>query len=209
MARVSGQTSHDTQDGGNEADVWLVWCFEHCCKAEHGDVRRDLIDLAATFGCKCVHHKKVMGFKSWLEGRKGRLLLIADWREAKPVIEELSKRRESQDFRMCVVAPSERVRRRASLWKESQNSEILLLGAFSRQRVEEFIKQNLKAFQPRAAHTGRGEENSHVPALTRPKPMEIFYHWSLRDLLTAVQDPQQAAGLERILKQAMWQVYED
>ncbi|CAE7645568.1 unnamed protein product [Symbiodinium sp. CCMP2456] len=61
-------------------------------QAEHGDTRRDLMDLAASFGCKFVHHKKVLGFKSWLEGRKGSMLVIADWREAKPAIEELNKR---------------------------------------------------------------------------------------------------------------------
>ena len=44
-----------------ESDVWLVWCFEHCCKAEHRQVYDELKDVATDTGCKFVHHKKLGG----------------------------------------------------------------------------------------------------------------------------------------------------
>ncbi|CAE7232084.1 unnamed protein product [Symbiodinium natans] len=185
--------------GSAEADVWLVWCFEHCLKPERSDVREDLKHLATTAGCKFVCHKKSMNFFGWLDGRKGTKLIIADWREAKPIIEELSRHKHRSDVRMCVVARSEKMFRRASVFVEKQTmgAEIMVTSDFSRDSVEEFVLTCV-----RTCKTSPCKE-------VRPKPTEMLRWLSLPHLLEAVQDPKTAASLEDLLQQTMQQVYED
>ncbi|CAE7232077.1 unnamed protein product [Symbiodinium natans] len=179
--------------GPNELDVWLVWCFEHCLKPEHHDVREGLKHLAATVGCKFVCHKKSMGFLSWLDARKGAKLIIADWREAKPIIEELSMKKHVKhrsDVRMCVVARSEKMFRRASVFVDRQRMggvEIMVATAFSCQSVEEFVHTCMQTLR----------EKSTRCSLSLPR------------LVEAIQDPKTAAALAQLLQQNMWQVYED
>ncbi|CAE7256522.1 unnamed protein product [Symbiodinium sp. CCMP2592] len=172
---------------GADEVTWLVWCFEHCLKPEQAALRKELAGLAAQYGCKFVYHKKSMSFLSWLEGRKGSVLLVADWREAKPIMEEISKQEQRHNFRMCVVAQTATILRRASLWAGTQSTEIMVTSGFLRHKVEDLIA-------------------SHVGALRSTGG----YGWlSLPNLLEAVHDPKQALGLEKLIKQTMWQVYED
>ncbi|CAE7339545.1 unnamed protein product [Symbiodinium sp. CCMP2456] len=173
--------------------TWLVWCFEHCSKPEQAAVRTELAGLATEFGCKFVYHKKSMGFLSWLKGRKGSVLLVADWREAKPIMEEITKQKQRHDLRMCVVAQTATILRRASLWAGTQRgcAEIMVTSGFLRHKVEEMIA-------------------SHVQALRTTGLAVGFRGWlSLPTLLEAVHDPKQAHRLEKLIKQTMWQVYED
>ena len=62
MVRTAVQDMHPVQAvSDRESDLWLVWCFEHCCKAEHRQVHKELMDVATDSGCKFVYHKKLGG----------------------------------------------------------------------------------------------------------------------------------------------------
>ena len=142
---MTARMPRSTRAGGaDELDVWLVWCFEHCFKSEHGQVRKELEHLAAMFGCKFTCFKKSTGFLSWLDGDDGvhaRALLVADWREAKPTIEELSRRSDRRDVRTCMVAQTEKAFRNASLFASRQRTgaQLLVTLGFSREAVQKFV----------------------------------------------------------------------
>ena len=136
---------------GNTA---LVWCFEHCLKAEHEKERRNLADLANAFGFEFVLEKKCMGFLSWLEGRTGSVLLIAEWREAKPIMEELGKRHIACNLSMCVVARTDKMYGRACAWADKQcgSTEISVSLGFSLLKVEQLVARHLDLhLNPRAS----------------------------------------------------------
>ncbi|CAE7525673.1 unnamed protein product, partial [Symbiodinium pilosum] len=83
-------------------------------------------NLAEMFGFNFLCFKKWMGFQSWLQGRTGSVLLVAEWREAKPIMEVLDKTTEQPDLRMCVVARSEKMLRRADACSKKLKVNIML-----------------------------------------------------------------------------------
>ena len=87
-------------------------------------------------GYQFTCQKKSTGFLRWLEGMEGRVLLITDWREAKPIMEGLSNLGQIQriDILMCVVARSDRMFRRAIDWagKQSSDTDIMVRRCESR-----------------------------------------------------------------------------
>ena len=187
---------------GADEVTWLVWCFEHCLKPEQAAVRKELAGLATQYGCKFVLHKKSMSFLSWLEGRRGSVLLVADWREATPIVEEISKQNQRHNFRMCVVAQTATILRRASLWAGTERgcAEIMVTSGFLRHKVEELIASHVEALRMTGLAVGFRAGVKSTGG----------YGWlSLPNLLEAVHDPKQALGLEKLIKQTMWQVYED
>ena len=142
MAHMAGHGSYHP----HASEVWLVWCFEHCQKAEHQQVRAELTGVAKAFGFNFLCFKKCMSFLSWLEGSTGSVLLVADWREAKPIMEEVVQKSRSRDVRMCVAAPSERTFLRACRWagKQDQSMDIMVSPGILRRSVEELIVRYLE-----------------------------------------------------------------
>ncbi|CAE7204903.1 unnamed protein product [Symbiodinium sp. CCMP2456] len=190
--------------GGAEA-TWLVWCFEHCLKPEQAVVRKELAALATRFGCKLVWHKKSMSFLRWLEGRKGSILLVADWREAKPITEEISKQNRGHDLRLCVVAQTATILRRASFWARAQNgcAEIMVTPGFLRHKVEELIASYVQVVQAKRIAEPAMRTCAEITVRSTDEWL------SLSSLLEAVNDPMRALGLEKLIRQTMWQLYED
>ncbi|CAE7687876.1 unnamed protein product [Symbiodinium sp. CCMP2456] len=131
-------------DGRTERVPSVVWCFEHCMKSQQERLRTELKQAATVFGCSFTCHKKSMGFLSWLEGREGRILLLADWREAKPIMEELGRRQGRHDIIVCVVGQSDKMFRRAVDWATKQVSEIdiIVSSSFSRQNIEDLVARH-------------------------------------------------------------------
>ena len=199
MARKMGRSAEEI--------TWPVWCFEHCLKPEQALVRKELAALAIKFGCKFVCHKKSMRFLSWLEGRKGSILLVADWREAKPTMEEISKQNQSHDLCMCVVAQTATILRRASFWARAQNgcAEITVTPGFLRQKVEELIASHVQAVQAKRITEPAMRICSEIPARSTGADGRL----SLPSLLEAVNDPKQALGLEKLIRETVWRLYED
>ncbi|CAE7229551.1 unnamed protein product [Symbiodinium sp. CCMP2456] len=189
---------------GSAEATWFVWCFEHCLKPEQAVVRKELAALATKFGCKLVCHKKSMSFLRWLEGRKGSTLLVADWREAKPIMEEVSKQK-GHDLRMCVVAQTATILRRASFWARAQNgcAEIMVTPGFLRHKVEEWIARYVQVVQAKRITEPAMRTCAEIPVRSTNEWL------SLPSLLEAVNDPKQALGLEKLIRQTMWQLYED
>ena len=130
---------------GQDSRTALAWCFEHCTKAEHGQARRNLQDLADAFGFEFVREKKCAGLLRWLESRPGTVLLVAEWREAKPIMEQLGNMSIACNISMCVVARTSKIFRRVSAWAEQQSAEqeILVSEGFSLRRVEELVARHL------------------------------------------------------------------
>ena len=131
----------------NECGPWVVWCFEHCLYREYDRLRKELTDSAMMSRCRFICHKKAMGFLSWLdEAQQARVLLIADWREAKPIMEELGKKEPRHDILLCVAARSDRMFRRAVAWasKQSADTDIIVSSSFSCQNLEDLIERHLE-----------------------------------------------------------------
>ena len=173
----------------------LVWCFDQCLKLEQLQVRQALKDVAAEYSFKFQCQKKSMDFLSWLEGRKESILLIADWREAKPIVEALNKRSNECDIRVCIVAQSEKVLRRATDWLNHQVTSFTL--SFWPEAAEELLRRHKKSIS--------------FPRSLSPQPQDnkTCFPLSLPSLMKAVQDPKQAAVLEQVIRNTMWQTYED
>ncbi|CAE7548230.1 unnamed protein product [Symbiodinium natans] len=204
MPKIQMAVRNFASDG---LDVWLVWCFEHCLKREHEQVQKELMHLATSLGVKFVCHKKAAGFLSWLDGRAGTMLIIADWRETKPIVKKLSERSNRCILRMCVVGRSEKMLRNASLFagRQSTGAEILVTSSFSCESVEEFIRSYVQA----ARETTKCAEIKLMSLPLQTKPIETLPWLSLPGLLESIQDPETAGMLEQLIRQTMWQVYED
>ena len=189
-----------------DRQLFGLWCFEHCLKPEQAAVRKELAALATRFGC-FVWHKKSMSFLRWLESRKGSILLVADWREAKPITEEISKQDKGHDLRMCVVAQTATILRRASFWARAQNgcAEIMVTPGFLRHKVEELIASYVQAMQAKRITEPAMRTCSEITVRSTGADEWL----SLSSLLEAVQNPEQALGLEKLIRQTMWQLYED
>ena len=126
-------------------EPWLVWCFEHCQKPEQEELQGQMRNLAELFGFKFLCFKKCMGFLSWLQGSSGSVLLIAEWREAKPIMEALDSTTEDRDLRMCVVARSDQMLRRARIWAKQQcKADIILSSGLCIRDAEQLVANYLK-----------------------------------------------------------------
>lgn len=130
-------------------------------KSQQERLRTELKQAATMFGCSFTCHKKSMGFLSWLEGREGRILLLADWREAKPIMEELGRRQGRHDIIVCVVGQSDKMFRRAVDWATKQISEIdiIVSSSFSRQNIEDLVARHWeRSSQHQAVWASRSRE---------------------------------------------------
>ena len=189
-----------------ESGVWLVWCYEHCLQQEQDSVRKELKQLAAsTPKCKFVCHKKSKDFLRWQEGRERSTLLIADWREVKPIMEGV-RRSDSQSFSLCVVTQTETAFNRASRWADEQGTgeDIVVTLGLSLQATRGFIARNTQK-----VHEPSHEDVPLIPVPMQPKIMDASCWLSLPNLLKAVRDPVQACRLEELIQKTMWQTYED
>ena len=167
-------------------------------------LREQLKDVATAAGCEFRYEKKYSDFLSWFQGRRETVLLLADWREAKPIQEQLSKRSESCDVRMNVVAQWDKTFHRASTWASMQPaaSNIVVSSGTWLEAAKELVLH-----QQETSFPGRAAQNLHSPLFMDPH--KTFSCVSLPVLVKAVQDPKLAAELERIIRQTMWQTYED
>ena len=223
------------QEQSTSSKFCLVWCYERCNKADQGDTLTELQDIAASFGSDLVLHKKSAGFLSWLEKPRERVFLLADWREAKPIMEGLSRQTAAkQPIRvcMCILAQSDKVYRRATEWatliRQSGGWNIKVLDGYSREGVEEFIMQSIE--ETMASRASRVVEGPSSPSQvstfhTRdaaasssslPEAGQSSFNpseelgsasssLSFVTLIRAVQDPQEAARLEEMIQRTMWQ----
>ena len=198
---VVGRNVHDGPLG-----VCLFWCFDQCSKLENHQVRQELNHAAAAAGCEFRCAKKSVDFLSWLGSKKETVLLIADWREAKPIQDELNNRRgiSQHDVRICVVAAAVKTFRRASTWARQQHAAhiVVMSGPWLKGATELMQQRKTETCFSRDAAA-----DAVVSTLTTTH--EMFSRVSLPNLLKAVQDPQRAAELEHIIRQTMWQTYED
>ena len=130
---------------GQDRKTYIVWCFEHYFKAEHAQARRNLKDLADSFGFEFLCEKKAMALLRWLEGRTATIILVAEWREAKPIMEELGPRNIACDVSVCVVTRSEKMFQHARAWAAQQGGgkEILVSEGFSLRKVDELVAHHL------------------------------------------------------------------
>ena len=212
---------------GREA-FFLAWCYERCNKADQAQTLAELQAIAGSFGMTLVLHKKSKGFLHWLEGTRGNVLVLADWREAKPILdghsrlEEDGQLAELRGLQMCVLAQSDKMYRRASEWavliRQGGGMEIGVLHGYSREGVEAFIMQSLEAGSPTNVWEGCGgspSPTSHIRdgAASSSHSLEATGstapRLSLATLMEALQNPEEASRLEEMIQGSMWQTYEE
>lgn len=234
---ATAQSAHvcRPQESASSANFCLVWCYERCNKADQGQTLIELQEVAASFGSNLVLYKKSTGFLNWLERATERVLLLADWREAKPIVDgvNLLTAARSQQFHleMCILAQSNKTYRRASEWaaliRQGGGRSIKVLDGYSREGVEEFIMQSIEdihascdgrsdldpASSP-AFHThdfdatsvhSLQEAGSTSLQLSEGSASASASAISLVSLIQAVQDPEEAARLEEMIQRTMWQ----
>ena len=221
MAPAHGAHVCRTQE---QAGFRLAWCYERCKKPENVNTVGELHDIAESFGSKLVLHKKSTAFVNWLRTAKDNIFLLADWREAKPIVEGLGGLRyfmAQRQLRICILAQSQSSYRNASEWAagiwKTYGRDILVLDGFSSTGVEDFIAQSLEDTGSRVSPSRDMDADSTRACsedLVNDEPFdEPFADYacslSLPSLMRAVQDPRQAARIEQMLKCAMWQTYED
>ena len=214
----------------------LAWCYERCHKAEQVEALTKLHEVAASLGSTLVCHKKALGFLSWLQDASGKVLLLTDWREAKPIVEGVEHlmdgRPQNFKVRMCIMATSDRIFRRASEWANSilrGGWEVVVLDVFSRGGLEEFIVQGSQAARnyyeqenllPSRCPTYPNDAKdltSHSPSKTTSPKLELAresaslcIRLSMATLKATLQDPENATKLEEMIRRTMWhQLYED
>ncbi|CAE7386615.1 unnamed protein product [Symbiodinium natans] len=202
-----------------QAGFHLAWCYEMCRKADHSDTLGELQCIAARFGSKLFLHKKSTGFLAWLGKAEKSVFLLADWREAKPVVEGFGGldrlTAQQSQLRMCILAQSDQSFQRATEWtarvRSSHGIDILVLDGFSHKGVEDFIARSL---DETSSCAGGDMDADSTRAVSEDLAMDNSFNGyafglSLPRILRAVQDPEQAARLEQTIKGTMWQLYED
>lgn len=105
----------------SKASWHIVWCHEHCHKAETAAVRDKLREAAANVGASLIFFKKSEKYMTWLMTRCSQPhLLIANWREAKPSFQGIVDHGISKSpSAIVVIADKHNTFRRAFSWAET------------------------------------------------------------------------------------------
>jgi len=105
----------------SKASWHIVWCHEHCHKAETAAVRDKLREAAANVGASLIFFKKSEKYMTWLMTRCSQPhLLIANWREAKPSFQGIVDHGISKPpSAIVVIADKHSTFRRAFSWAET------------------------------------------------------------------------------------------
>ena len=158
----SGFMATVSMRSGQPGTASLVWCFEHCYRTEHRQTREELAELSARFGFDFFCHQKYTNFISWLQRSTGSILLVAEWREVKPIMDKLDKGSHKPELRMCVVTRGQKMYHRACQWSKSQSgrANIVVSLGFSRQMVEELITHRLVAVSPAPSEVSGGRSSA-------------------------------------------------
>jgi len=105
----------------NKAAWNIVWCHEHCYKADMGAIALRLREAATKFGVSLICFKKSHNYVDWLTTRCSLPhLLIVNWREAKPSLQGIMEHEISTPpSAIVVLADTYTVSRRALSWAET------------------------------------------------------------------------------------------
>ncbi|CAE7239897.1 unnamed protein product [Symbiodinium natans] len=178
--------------------AWMVWCFEHCRKMANQSMYTDMAQIAQECGLELIYHKKCEGFLRWLDGLDAgdTVLLVADWREAKPIVEGL-RRRLFPYLWMCVLTQSQASYFHASSWAASHpcGREIPVLAELNKELL----------------HAAAGNMAQAVEDAEAAKLAPQVIEWPLN--LSTLSDPkiraELAVRLQEVIEQSQWEVYED
>ena len=214
---------------------------ERCHKTDQSETWIQLETVVESFGLSLQRYKKSSGLLNWLEEAQGKVLLLADWREAKPLVEGLDRLeaqgRQDIEVRLCIVATSKAIHRRASQWAETIRQdggmEIVVLDGFSCEGIEDFITQSVAKTQssfnvqkkmgapcPISYTQDVGPTSWQPPKEPKGGPGKYDFaaeittplciRLSFSALIRTLQDPQKATKLEEMIRCTMWQqLYED
>lgn len=102
----------------HRASWHLVWCHEHCHKAETAAVKDKLREAAANHGASMIFFKKSEKYMTWLTTQCSQPhVLIANWREAKPSFQGIVEHEISKaPSAIVVLADQHSIFRRALSW---------------------------------------------------------------------------------------------
>lgn len=222
-------------DAATETEVprsFLAWCYERWNKAEQKHVLKDMSSLASILQSMFVCKKKAHGFMKWWSGAgMPHGVIFTDWREAKPLVEGLSEVAADygkpldeilgESIHICVIAQSSKIYLRALEWGNIvMNNQVKVVPQFSMAELKGYAKDCLKqeAFLDSGGLTCASDtlsETSASSGSTSPRLLcnsEEKLPWlNWTDLMIALQDPWQAALLEKAIKEssAQIEVYED
>jgi hypothetical protein len=100
----------------------LVWCYEHCHKLDNADLRNQFSLMAQKCGAHLVRLKKASTFAEWASHPRPPFILIAEWREAKPLMRVL--RNGAMPFITFVYSETPRSALRAHAWVSTLDANV-------------------------------------------------------------------------------------
>mmetsp|Transcript_18791 Transcript_18791/g.43846 ORF Transcript_18791/g.43846 Transcript_18791/m.43846 type:complete len:208 (+) Transcript_18791:63-686(+) len=150
MQSMEGSRFRGENRQPEQASICLVWCFERCFKDEQLNRQKHLSKTAEAFGYNFVCYRKAKGALVSLEASVTdvEVVLLADWREVKPLVEGISsmekqKPGSARKIRLGVLAASKRILRRAQEWASTHQLDgmkvSVLTDAF--EDVEDFFRE--------------------------------------------------------------------
>ncbi|CAE7607519.1 unnamed protein product [Symbiodinium natans] len=201
--------------GEPSAGACLVWCAEGCMKQDQDHQRAWLRSIAESHCARCHFCKKAQSFLRWLKGKSVTVVLIADWREVKPIMEGLDAEQQA-DVHMYITARWDKSYFNALSWvqEHARGKQISMLENFSRQNVQEVVRRHLPCgggeLQTPCQQTGFVKPGP-LPPHANGKPLVMSWWLSYGNLKSALQDPEMAFIVEQALKQMMSrnETYED
>eukprot|EP00931_Biecheleriopsis_adriatica_P071079 TRINITY_DN44933_c0_g1_i1.p1 TRINITY_DN44933_c0_g1~~TRINITY_DN44933_c0_g1_i1.p1 ORF type:complete len:276 (+),score=64.25 TRINITY_DN44933_c0_g1_i1:83-910(+) len=119
-------------EGVRDGKWFLVWCHEGCHKEGAMEMGKMLKDVITEAGGVLIRLKKASKFLDWWTYNADRpLVLLTDWREAKPCVEgmHLSGRHVNANcpLGICIFTKMPQVFKRASAWAASAPIAITVL----------------------------------------------------------------------------------
>ncbi|CAE6970092.1 MDH1B [Symbiodinium natans] len=229
----------DAEEAARGLETFLAWCYERCHKTEQYETWSYLESIANDFGLSLQRFKKSSGFLAWLEEMEaGKVLVLADWREAKPLAEGLdvlAAQGKLLQVRMCILAASDKIYSRASEWagivRQGGGRETVVLRGFSHEGIEDFIapsiaevgplrkwRNKLATSSPMSCAQDVGTTSVQTLPEVAPGTFDVAaglatpfcINLSFSALARTLQDPQKATKLEEMIRCTMWQQrYED
>eukprot|EP00435_Cladocopium_sp_Y103_P028627 s1614_g7.t1 len=186
--------------------------------------------LASIFQTMFVCKKKAHGLMKWWSGAgMPHGVIFTDWREAKPLVEGLLEVATEygrtlddilgKSIRICVIAQSSKIYLRALEWgKIVMNNQVKVVPQFSMAELKGYTEDCLKQEALREnggltwasdtlSETSASSGNTSPRLLCNTEVKQPWLNWT--DLMIALQDPWQAAQLEKMIKESSVQVYED
>eukprot|EP00930_Biecheleria_cincta_P105466 TRINITY_DN9818_c0_g1_i4.p1 TRINITY_DN9818_c0_g1~~TRINITY_DN9818_c0_g1_i4.p1 ORF type:complete len:274 (-),score=46.03 TRINITY_DN9818_c0_g1_i4:287-1108(-) len=216
----------------------IVWCHEHCHKAEQAEVRDKLQEAATSVGADLVVFKKSEKYKTWLTTQCcNPHMLITNWREAKPSLNAIEEHEIKTPSAIAVLVDKDDIFQRALSWARTckgvyvsvfQESALDNLRALLASESKKIDQKQPLVVRKTATQASPQEPDKKLLSMPGPSVSQLKCRAPATTLkleevisakpqsprlvtvlMQALQDPRVAAKIHSDLLRSMPEVYED